>query len=473
MVFNSFTFLWFFLIFFPIYWIISAKASIIIRNIFLIITSYIFYGTWDWRFLILIFTTSLIDCTVGYLLNTNRTDRERKLLLSASLITNLGTLFFFKYFNFFIDSLLQLNIFPFMLHAATLQIILPVGISFYTFQAISYTVDVYNRKVKPAENVYSFFAFISFFPQLVAGPIEKPSHLLKQFQEKKVFNYNDCIAGLRLILWGLFKKIVIADNFGVLSDKIFNSESILPGSSIIFGSIFFALQIYGDFSGYSDMAIGLSRMLGFDLMKNFQTPYFARSFNDFWRRWHISLSTWFRDYVYIPLGGNRRSALRNHFNVFFTFLLSGFWHGANGTFIIWGALHGLALIIEKQFNIKGNSILYSILAVFCIVLFWIPFRANTYHDLVQMTQSMFDFQSYSMNNITEVIQFFSVNRFIVLCSITILFLLLESNMRSIDFNEWALSKSKLIRIGMYYILIITIFFLGNFTVKPNFIYFQF
>lgn len=473
MVFNSFTFLWFFLIFFPIYWLICAKTSIIVRNIFLIITSYIFYGTWDWRFLILIFATSLVDCTVGFLLNTNRTETERKILLSASLITNLGTLFFFKYFNFFIDSLLQLNLFPFTIHLATIQIILPVGISFYTFQAISYTIDVYKRKVQPAENVYSFFAFISFFPQLVAGPIEKPSHLLKQFQEKKVFNYNECIIGLRLILWGLFKKIVIADNFGVLSDKIFNSESILPGSTIIIGSLFFALQIYGDFSGYSDMAIGLSRMLGFDLMKNFQTPYFAKSFNDFWRRWHISLSTWFRDYVYIPLGGNRRSIFRNHFNIFFTFLLSGFWHGANGTFLIWGALHGLALIFEKQFNIKGNSILYSITVIFFIILFWIPFRANSYQDLVTMTHSIFDIHTYSIYSISDILKTFSIERFVALSIITLFFMLLESNMQTMDFNEWITSKSKTIRISMYYIILITIFFLGNFSVNPNFIYFQF
>lgn len=457
-----------------IYWLISNKLNITVRNIFTILSSYLFYGWWDWRFLSLIILSSTVDFLIGLGLNRATKNIHRKALLLASLLINLGVLGFFKYFNFFIESLNELlALVSLNINTTTLNIILPVGISFYTFQTLSYTIDVYKRKIEPTKDVISFFAFVSFFPQLVAGPIERASHLLKQFQQKKVFNYDYCIIGLRLILWGLFKKVVIADNFGVLADGIFDAEISVSGISVIAGAIFFALQIYADFSGYSDMAIGISKMLGYNLMTNFKTPYFASSFNDFWRRWHISLSTWFKDYVYIPLGGNRRGKLRINFNIFTTFLLSGLWHGASFTFLIWGALHGLALIVEKQFKIKPGSFFYKTFVLSFVVLFWIPFRAESSSHLIRLTNSLIQFTSYSFDNLNQIISEFSVIRFVTLMAVSILFLIVEFKMKLVDFNEWISRKSKISRISIYYLIVILILIIGNFSVKPRFIYFQF
>jgi alginate O-acetyltransferase complex protein AlgI len=474
MVFNSITFLIFFVIFFIIYWAINNKLNISTRNLFTILSSYLFYGWWDWRFLSLIILSSTVDFIIGYLLNREKKDSYRSALLICSVLVNIGILGFFKYFNFFIGSLSELlDIFSIRLNISTLKIILPVGISFYTFQTLSYTIDIYKRKLEPTTDILSFFAFVSFFPQLVAGPIERASHLLKQFRTKKVFKYNHCIAGLRLILWGFFKKIVLADNFGVLADSIFASEASISGLSVIAGTIFFALQIYADFSGYSDIAIGISKMLGYDLMTNFRTPYFAKSFSDFWQRWHISLSTWFRDYVYIPLGGNRKSKFRVSLNIMITFILSGLWHGANVTFLIWGGLHGLALIIEKQAKIKLSPFIYAPFVMVIVVLFWIPFRAESASDLYNMVSSLFHFTSYSFNHVKDAISEFSTIRFSILTAVTILFFLMEHNMKLNDFNAWISKKNKATRMTLYYLLIFGILLLGNFTVKPSFIYFQF
>jgi D-alanyl-lipoteichoic acid acyltransferase DltB (MBOAT superfamily) len=267
--------------------------------------------------------------------------------------------------------------------------------------------------------------------------------------------------------------LVIADNFGVLSDAIFNSEASLPGISVFAGAVFFALQIYADFSGYSDIAIGISKMLGFDLMTNFSTPYFANSFSDFWRRWHISLSTWFRDYVYIPLGGNKHGSLRVNFNVFITFLLSGLWHGANATFLFWGALHGLALVIEKHIRTKISKAIYTPLVLFIVILLWIPFRAESFTHLSLLIASLIDFKSYSFSHLNQTIIDFSSIRFFVLFVIVGLFLLVERNMKLKDFNIWVGQKHKVTRLAIYYILFFTLLFMGNFSVKPSFIYFQF
>ena len=473
MVFNSISFLVFFVLFFLAYWWISRKFSISVRNVFTIIASYIFYGWWDWRFLGLIVISSSVDYTIGILLKQAQKKSYRKILLISSLVVNLGILGFFKYFNFFIESFNEfMSMFSLNLNTTTLNIILPVGISFYTFQTLSYTVDVYKRKIEPTRDIISFFAFVSFFPQLVAGPIERASHLLKQFQVKKTFSYDYCIIGLRLVLWGLFKKIVIADNFGVLSDSIFNSETS-SGVSVIAGAVFFAFQIYADFSGYSDIAIGISKMLGFDLITNFKAPYFAKSFGDFWHRWNISLSTWFRDYVYIPLGGSRRSNPRVNVNILITFLLSGLWHGANFTFLIWGALHGAALVIEKQTKIKLNRYFYTPIVLFFVVLFWIPFRAESYGHLREMIVSLIHFKAYSFTHIEQLITDYSIIRFLSLAVVTVLFLCVEFNMKLMDFNEWVGQKNRFSRISIYYIIILIILFLGNFSVKPSFIYFQF
>lgn len=474
MVFNSISFLIFFGVFFILYWVINKKFNTDIRNAFTTIASYLFYGWWDWRFLILIAFSSLTDFVLGQLLFKSTTKKRRKLLLASSLFVNLGILGVFKYYNFFIESFEEiLHLFSTSINTSTLNIILPVGISFYTFQTLSYTIDIYNKKVEPTKNIISFFAFVSFFPQLVAGPIERYSHLIKQFQETKTFSYKRCTEGLRLILWGFFKKIVIADNFGLLTDTVFNSNQSLSGTTVLLGTIFFSLQIYADFSGYSDIAIGASKMLGYDLMTNFKTPYFSKSFSEFWRRWHISLSTWFRDYVYIPLGGNKKGNTRLHINLLVTFLLSGLWHGANITFLIWGGLHGLMLILEKHFGSKISKYLYTPFVLLMVILLWLPFRAIDFQHLKEYTIALSDVSSYSLNQFHELLTIYTPTRFIGL-SITLLFFLrLEYLMKENDFNNWLKVKSKTYRFLVYYTLLFAILIIGNFDVKPSFIYFQF
>ncbi|MCB0372161.1 MAG: MBOAT family protein, partial [Muricauda sp.] len=321
MLFNSFEFAVFIPVVFIIYWFL-LKKSIKLQNVFLLIASYVFYGWWDWRFLGLILFSSIVDYSIGYYLG--KTDRvsTRKTLLAISLTLNLGLLGFFKYFNFFIESFNDtMRFFGNTFDVATLNIILPVGISFYTFQTLSYTIDVYNRKLEPAKDIVSFFTYVSFFPQLVAGPIERATNLLPQFYRKRVFEYDFAVSGLKLILWGLFKKIVIADNAATFANIIFSNTDNYSGSTIFLGVILFSFQIYGDFSGYSDIAIGTSRLFGFKLMRNFAFPYFSRDIAEFWRRWHISLSTWFRDYLYIPLGGSRGGQWQKIRNTFIIFVV--------------------------------------------------------------------------------------------------------------------------------------------------------
>lgn len=474
MIFNSTVFLVFFLLFYFIYWLINNRMGINIRNLFIIISSYIFYGWWDWRFLSLIAFSSALDYVIGLLLGRTENQVKRKLLLIATMTVNLGILGFFKYFNFFASSLhdlfLQFNV---HLNPVTLNIILPVGISFYTFQTMSYTIDIYFRKLKPTRDILAFFAFVSFFPQLVAGPIERASNLLKQFFDRKAFNYNLAVSGLRLILWGFFKKIVIADNFGLLTDRIFNSGDGLPGLMVLAGAIFFALQIYADFSGYSDIAIGIAKTLGFELMTNFRTPYFASSFGDFWKRWHISLSTWFRDYLYIPLGGNKKGAARMYANLMVTFLLSGLWHGASLTFIIWGGMHGLLLSIEKLLKADKLKYFYRPVVLLCVVLLWIPFRAADVAHLHQYIISLLQLQDWSVTQLGAIIAGYSQTRFIILLIILAFFMTVEYAIRHSDFNQWIGTKGRFTRISLYYVLIMAILLAGNFSVKPNFIYFQF
>jgi D-alanyl-lipoteichoic acid acyltransferase DltB (MBOAT superfamily) len=474
MIFNSVDFLLFFAAFFFLYWGISNKGSINVKNAFTILASYLFYGWWDWRFLGLIALSSAADYSIGIALQRNTRERNRKLLLYGSIAINLGILATFKYFNFFVESLQELaQSFSMQFSLTTLNIVLPVGISFYTFQTLSYTIDVYKGKLSPTRNILSFFAFVSFFPQLVAGPIERASSLLPQFEVKKKLDYHQCMAGLRLTVWGFFKKLVIADNVGVLVDTIFSADQTPTGANYLIGAILFAIQIYADFSGYSDIAIGISKTLGFNLMSNFKTPYFAKSLNTFWQRWHISLSTWFRDYLYIPLGGNRKSSSRVQFNLFITFLLSGLWHGANVTFLIWGALHGIALIAEKRIQIKANKWIAWFCTFTVVVLLWLPFRAESASHLVQIVRSIISFSNYSTAEFQLIVQQFSTTRFIALVVILIAFLAVEKNMELQNFHDWIMRKNKFTRYASYYILILSILFLGNFTVKPSFIYFQF
>lgn len=474
MVFNSGIFLVFFGLFFILYWLINDRYGIAARNIFTLISSYVFYGWWDWRFLSLIILSSATDFFIGIYINNSSKPAKRKALLILSLGINLGILGFFKYFNFFVDTLHDLFVeIGVNFNTKSLSIILPVGISFYTFQTLSYTIDIYKNKLKPTTNILSFFTFVAFFPQLVAGPIERASNLLAQVYAKKAFSYSACKSGLRLVLWGFFKKIVIADNFGLLSDSIFNSTTSLSGLIMLFGAMAFALQIYADFSGYSDIAIGISRMLGYHLMTNFKTPYFANSFSDFWKRWHISLSTWFRDYVYIPLGGNRQSIYRTYLNLLITFLLSGLWHGANSTFLIWGGIHGLLLIFEKHFSLTRLKAFYYPIFILIIILSWIPFRVENCLILKETMISVFNFSGYSMSELMLILKSFSIRRFVALGIILILFLWVEYSMHEGNFDDWISSKKLVPRYIIYYSLLILILFIGNFSVKPNFIYFQF
>lgn len=355
MLFNSIEFVIFLPIVFTLYWFVLHK-NLKVQNFFLLAASYLFYGWWDWRFLSLILISSFVDYFIAQKIDGTSNDRTRKWLLGISLLVNLGFLGFFKYFNFFVDSFVEaFASVGIHLEARTLNVILPVGISFYTFQTLSYTIDVYRKNLKPTRDAVAFFTFVAFFPQLVAGPIERAINLLPQFYKKRKFDAAKATDGMRQILWGLFKKVIIADNCSGYVEQIFDNYQHLPASTLILGAFLFAFQIYGDFSGYSDIAIGTARLFGFDLMRNFAYPYFSRDIAEFWRRWHISLSTWFRDYVYIPLGGSRGNTLFKIRNVIIIFVVSGFWHGANWTFIIWGLLNGLYFLPLMLFKINRNN----------------------------------------------------------------------------------------------------------------------
>lgn len=392
MLFNSIDFALFLPVVFFLYWFICQK-NLKLQNLLIVVASYFFYGWWDWRFLSLIFFSTIVDYSIGVALSKENHKLKRKVYLWTSIIINLGFLGFFKYYNFFLDNLISAyTFFGSELHASSLKIILPVGISFYTFQTLSYTIDVYNRKLAPTKNFVAFSAFVSFFPQLVAGPIERATNLLPQFYKKRQFVYSKAVDGLRQMLWGLFKKIVIADNCAEFANEFFNNHTDYGGSGLLLGAIFFTFQIYGDFSGYSDIAIGTSRLFGFNLQQNFAFPYFSRDIAEFWRRWHISLSTWFRDYVYIPLGGSRGGTYMKLRNTFIIFIVSGFWHGANWTFIVWGALNAiyfLPLLLTKKNRshmgvvAEGRTLptlndLFKITVTFLLtVLAWVFFRANS------------------------------------------------------------------------------------------------
>mgnify|MGYP000415625364 CR=1 FL=1 len=333
MIFNSIDFAIFLPIVFLLYWFVAQKNSRS-QNTLIVLSSYVFYGWWDWRFLSLILFSTIIDFAVGQKLRTEKEQSKKKVLLWISILVNFGFLGFFKYYNFFAENFEDaFSLFGAEINSSSLNIILPVGISFYTFQTLSYTIDVYNGKLEPTKDFIAFSAFVSFFPQLVAGPIERATSLLPQFYKKREFDYSKAVDGLRQILWGLFKKIVIADNCATYANEIFSTYSDQPGSILLLGAIYFTFQIYGDFSGYSDIAIGTSKLFNINLKQNFALPYFSRDVAEFWRRWHISLSTWFRDYLYIPLGGSRVSKWKQLRNTLIIFTVSGFWHGANWTFV--------------------------------------------------------------------------------------------------------------------------------------------
>lgn len=470
MFFNSIAFLLFFSLFFLVYWFVNKRAGRRSVNLLLIAGSYFFYGWWDWRFLNLIIISSLADYLLGLLIFQSTVPRQRKILLGLSILINLGILGFFKYFNFFVESLEHiLAFFSLQIQTRTLHILLPVGISFYTFQTMSYSIDIYREKMEPTRDPAAFFAFVAFFPQLVAGPIERAANLLPQFSRKAVFDYPRTVEGLRLILWGFFQKIVIADNFGLWADQLLDPASLQQGPGVLLGLLLFSFQIYCDFSGYSSIAIGLGKTLGFDLTTNFRNPYFSASLTEFWHRWHITLSTWFRDYVYIPLGGNRGTALRVNVHLFITFLLSGLWHGARITFLIWGALHGLALILEKALNFRPKTAWSSLIIFPLVTLFWMPFRAEDTTHLQQLWLGLNTWKSAAI----AIPGFFSGQKWVGLLFAFLLFLTLEFHMGKENFHRLVVYWKSPWRWGMYYILFLAILLLGNYNLKPYFIYFQF
>lgn len=361
MLFNSLEYYIFLPTVFILHWFIFNK-NLKLQNVLILVASYIFYGWWDWRFLSLILFSTVVDYFVGLKIHDSQDDKIRKSYLWVSILFNLGLLGFFKYFNFFIDSWMDLlGAFGYEQKSVwTLNVILPIGISFYTFQTMSYSLDIYHNKFKPTKDFISFGIFVSFFPQLVAGPIERASNLLPQILTRRVFKYEQGVQGLRLILWGLFKKIVIADSLGIAVDKIFENYQLLDGGILFLGLFYFSFQVYCDFSGYSDIAIGTSKLLGFELASNFKFPYFSRNISEFWRKWHISLSSWFKDYLYIPLGGSKHGKWKSIRNIIIIFLISGFWHGSSWKFIMWGFIQSLfflpSLLIRKKPNYQTDIV---------------------------------------------------------------------------------------------------------------------
>ncbi len=401
MLFNSLVFVGFFLVVYGLY--LALMRRLRWQNALLLVASYVFYGYWDWRFLSLILISTVVDYTIGLALGatepgTEEGDRRRKRLVTTSVAVNLGILGFFKYFNFFADSLVDLlHLFGMQADSVTLQVALPVGISFYTFQTMSYTIDVYRQRLEPTRDFLSFAVFVAFFPQLVAGPIERARNLLPQISKPRHVTAAAVDSGLFLILWGYFKKVVIADNAALISNQVFNHYMDHSGLMVLIGVLAFSLQIYGDFSGYTDIARGLARLMGIEIMVNFKLPYFALNPSDFWRRWHISLSSWLRDYLYIPLGGNRKGAVRTYINLSITMLLGGLWHGAAWNFVIWGAFHGLILVLYRRFERRPMdrdpwggefpawAVLGKMALMFSLTLVgWFIFRSTSVHQIGYM-----------------------------------------------------------------------------------------
>ena len=480
MLFNSIDFAIFLPIVFFLYWFVANK-KLRIQNFLVVVSSYIFYGWWDWRFLSLIFFSTVIDFFVGLKLESNKNETTRKYLLLLSLFVNLGFLCYFKYYNFFLENFISaFSFFGNKISANSLNIILPVGISFYTFQTLSYSIDIYKRKLKPTKDFIAFSAFVSFFPQLVAGPIERATNLLPQFYNQRRFDYRNAVDGMRQILWGLVKKIVVADNCAEYVNEIFSNFSNYDSSELVLGVILFSFQIYGDFSGYSDIAIGTARLFGFNLMRNFAFPYFSRDIAEFWRRWHISLSTWFRDYLYIPLGGSKGNLWGKIRNTIIIFVVSGFWHGANWTFIAWGSLNAFYFlplmltennrknveIVAKGEYFPGIKDFLSILITFTLVSFsWIFFRSESMNHAFNYINSIFKQpESYIALKF-----YWRYKRIFIIIA---LFTFFEWFGRSGNHALDKIRLSKVPRWSLYIAMGVLIVALGNFN-KTEFIYFAF
>lgn len=491
MLFNSVKYLLFFPLVTSLYYITNHKY----RWIILLAASYYFYMSWKPIYALLILLTTFLTYITALLMDKAPDTKIKKYYLILNLVVNLGILFIFKYFNFIGISFNGLfSNFGLSFNMPTLNLLLPVGISFYTFQALGYTIDVYRGDTKAEKHFGIFALFLAFFPQLVAGPIERSSNLLPQFYEKHEININNMKAGMILILWGFFKKIVIADNLAVFVNKVYNQPTNFTGIPLIVATVFFGFQIFCDFSAYSDIAIGSSRILGFSLMTNFKKPYSARNISDFWRRWHISLSTWFKDYVYIPLGGNRVSSLRWCFNQFIVFLLSGIWHGANWTFIIWGILHGFYMVTyiltEKLRNKIASflgldkhpwisSILGMVITFTFVNFAWIFFRANTLSDAIYITSHLFTniIDSLNIKSIRQVLSLIEFSKFdfiVAFISVSFMeFIHLVQRDKSID--ETINGKPLWIRWSFCYLILFAIILIGGYGYEETtqFIYFQF
>ncbi|MFT3795776.1 MBOAT family O-acyltransferase [Flavobacterium sp.] len=478
MLFNSLDFALFLPVVFVLYWFVMNK-NLKLQNFLLLVSSYYFYACWDWRFLFLLVFSTVLDYVTGLKMHDAKSAGMKKFWFWLSVGINLGFLGVFKYYNFFAQSLAD-SLSAIGIHADfwTLQVILPVGISFYTFHGLSYVIDIYKERIKPERNFVDYSVFVSFFPLLVAGPIERATHLLPQIQQKRIFNKENAVDGLRQILWGLFKKVVIADNCAEYANMVFNQSADYSGSTHIVGAIFFAFQIYGDFSGYSDIALGTARLFGIDLLRNFSYPYFSRDIAEFWRRWHISLSTWFRDYLYIPLGGSKGGNWMRVRNTFIIFLVSGFWHGANWTFIVWGFLNALFIMPSIIFRTNRNNLetvaqgrlfptlkeFTSIIITFALSTFaWIFFRAESMTAAFHFIGEIFSTSVFSKpQNIRNEIVWLMVG-----------FMVVEWLGRE---QKYALAKlglnwPKPLRWIFYYAIIFLIFkFTGA---NQQFIYFQF
>ncbi len=479
MLFNSFSFLIFFPIIFILYWFVTQR-NLKLQNIMLLIASYYFYACWDWRFLFLLVFSTGLDYFTGLKMEVCTSKKQKQFWFWLSVILNLGFLGIFKYYNFFVTSFatslanmgLHINVY-------TLKVILPVGISFYTFHGLSYVIDIYKEKIKAEKNFVDYSLFVSYFPLLVAGPIERATHLLPQIKVPRTFNANNAIVGVELMAWGFFKKVVIADSMSLLVNKVYANPTAYDSTSLVIAAIAFSFQIYCDFSGYSDIAIGCSKILGIDLLQNFNFPYLSRNIAEFWRRWHISLSSWFRDYIYIPLGGSKLSMVLNIRNVFVIFIVSGIWHGANFTFIIWGAIHALLFIPSfvmgsnkkyKQDIVHQGKMLPSIkdlvmmaITFFFVTLAWIFFRAEN------VTQAFTYITSIATNAVGKKLVFENTELMGYLFSYITLFL---------GSTYWLYVKTNLykpsraMQFSIALLLLIVIAFFGQFS-KQSFIYFQF
>ena len=469
MLFNSLEYLIFLPVVFIIYWLL--KNSYKKQNILLLISSYIFYGWWDYRFLSLIIFSSFLDYFVGQKIEAAIGDKNKKRWLLVSLFSNLGLLGVFKYYNFFADSFAStMSNIGWEVNDLTLNIILPVGISFYTFQTLSYSIDIYRNQIKASRDIVGFFTFVSLFPQLVAGPIERASNLIPQIERKRNLNITLIKTGIFQIFIGLFRKVAIADNLGIYVDSVYSNYEIHNSSTLLVATVFYAFQIYFDFSGYSDIAIGSAKLFGFKFNRNFNFPYFSRTLTEFWRRWHMSLSFWLRDYLYISLGGNRKGIIITYRNLLLTMLIGGLWHGSSWNFVIWGGIHGLFLSLEKYtfsaLNIKTFNAFGYIYTFVVVLVAWIFFRAPDFHSASTIITEIFSFD-YGPLFIGNINAF--VNAVLLLLIGFIIDLKIFRSDVSLEEYGTRFSSVKLSIIVSIIILMLCLFY----STAENFIYFQF